>query len=76
MQDVLRASGVRNYTLFRHGRTVIAYCECEPDAPTAFGLAGASEVNARWSAWFEDVIEELTDSDGNLRYAAEVWHLD
>lgn len=74
--SVLSASGVRNYTLFRSGRTVIAYCECYPDATTAFGAVGASEVNARWSAWFEDTIEELTDADGQLHFAEEVWHLD
>lgn len=73
---VLSESGVRNYTLFRRGRTIVAYCECHPDAATAFGAVGASEVNSRWSAWFADVIEELTDENGQLFYAKEVWHLD
>lgn len=73
---VLRESGVRNYTLFRRGRTVIAYCECHPDAATALGAVAATEVNSRWSAWFSDVIEELTDADGQLFFADEVWHLD
>lgn len=74
--DVIRGSGVRNYSLFRRGTQVIAYCECEPDVATAFGKIGAAEVNARWSAWFEDVIVSLTDEDGNLFVAEEVWHLD
>jgi L-rhamnose mutarotase len=73
---VLSESGIRNYTLFRRGRTVIAYCECHPDATTALGAVGASEVNARWSTWFEDVIEELTGADGQLFVADEVWHRD
>jgi L-rhamnose mutarotase len=55
---------------------VIAYCECHPDVQTAFGRIGATDVNARWSAWFEDVIEDLTDPDGALFSADEVWHLD
>jgi L-rhamnose mutarotase len=54
----------------------VAYAECHPDAETAFGKVGATEVNARWSAWFTDVIEELTDADGRLFTADEVWHLD
>lgn len=74
--EVLRAAGVRNYTLFRHGLRVVAYCECHPDAATAFGKVGESEVNARWAAWFEDVIEHLTDESGELFAAREVWHLD
>lgn len=74
--QALTGAGVRNYTLFRRGRTVIAYCECHPDTEAAFGAVGATEVNARWSAWFTDVIEELTDADGRLFFADEVWHLD
>jgi L-rhamnose mutarotase len=73
---VLSESGIRNYTLFRRGRTVIAYCECYPDTSTAFGAVGTSEVNARWSTEFEDVIEELTDAAGRLLFADEVWHRD
>jgi L-rhamnose mutarotase len=72
----LKAAGISNYTLFRRGREVYAYCECEPDAATAFGRVGATEVNRRWSEWFEDVIEALTDDAGELRWAEQVWHLD
>jgi L-rhamnose mutarotase len=72
----LRGAGVRNYSLFRRGSTVIAYAECEPDAATAFGEVGATEVNARWSAWFEDVLAEQAGPDGALIEAAEVWHMD
>ncbi|WP_322935929.1 L-rhamnose mutarotase [Actinacidiphila alni] len=72
----LRDAGVRNYSLFRRGTTVIAYAECEPDAATAFGKVGATEVNARWSAWFQDVLAEHLGPDGGLIEAAEVWHMD
>jgi L-rhamnose mutarotase len=54
---------------------MIAYAECEPDAATAFGKVGTTDVNARWSRWFEDVIVQLTDANGNLFRAEEVWHL-
>ncbi len=74
--EELRKAGVRNYTLFRRGRQVIAYAECYPDAVTVFGQVGATDVNARWSAWFEDVIERLTDDAGRVFTADEVWHLD
>ena len=74
--DVIRGSGDTNYSLFRRGTQVIAYCECEPDVATAFAQIGASEVNARWSTYFEDLIVALTDEDGNLFEAQEVWHLD
>lgn len=74
--DALKDAGISNYTLFRRGLQVMAYCECEPDAQTALAKVGAAEVNRRWAAWFEDVIESLTDEDGRLLEAEEVWHLD
>lgn len=74
--DALRKAGVRNYTLFRQGTTVTAYAECHPDVATAFGAVGATEVNTRWAAWFGDVLARLTDDEGNLIEATEVWHLD
>jgi L-rhamnose mutarotase len=72
----IEAAGVRNYTLFRRGLEVIAYCECHPDAATAFGKLAQSEVNARWSEYFGDVLDQFVDADGNLLEASEVWHLD
>lgn len=72
----LQAAGVHNYSLFRRGTSVIAYAECHPDAATAFGRVGATEVNQRWSDWFTDVLAELTSADGQLIEAREVWHLD
>ena len=74
--EAIKDAGISNYTLFRRGLQVIAYAECEPDVAAAFGKVGATEVNARWAAWFEDVIVALTDESGNLFRAEEVWHLD
>src|SRR4051794_33151310 len=74
--DAIKAAGISNYTLFRRGRQVFAYCECEPDAATAFAKVGATDVNQRWAAWFEDTIESLADENGRLFQAHEVWHVD
>jgi L-rhamnose mutarotase len=74
--DAIRDAGITNYSLFRRYTTIIAYCECEPDAATAFAKVGAHEANARWSEWFEDIIVSLTGPDGQLVDYAEVWHQD
>ena len=74
--DAIKDAGFENYSLFRRGTTVTAYVECHPDVATAFGKIAPTDVNARWSRWFEDVIVSLTDGDGNLYRAEEVWHLD
>jgi L-rhamnose mutarotase len=73
--EAIQQAGIRNYSLFRRGTQVIAYAECHPDVATAFGKVGATEVNRRWAEWFEDVIVELVDEEGNLLRAHEVWHL-
>jgi L-rhamnose mutarotase len=74
--DAIKDAGCANYSLFRRGTTVTAYVECHPDVATVFAKLGPTDVNARWSKWFEDVIVSLTDEDGNLYRAEEVWHLD
>ena len=74
--EVIEEAGIRNYTLFRSGTQVIAYAECHPDVATAFGKVGATDVNRRWAEWFRDLIVSLTDEQGNLFRADEVWHLD
>jgi L-rhamnose mutarotase len=72
----IQEGGLKNYSLFRRGTQIVAYVECHPDAATAFGRVGAHEANSRWSAWFEDLIVNLTDSEGKLMELKEVWHLD
>ena len=74
--DVIHEAGIQNYSLFRRGTTIIAYCECEPDSATAFAKVGATDANRRWSEYFSDVIVSLTGPDGELVDYPEVWHLD
>ena len=71
----LRAAGVSNYTIFRRGRTVIAYAECEPDAATSFGRVAQTDANQRWNDWFSGVLAGLPGDDGSLSTVPEVWHL-
>jgi L-rhamnose mutarotase len=76
MVSALRESGISNYSLFRRGLEVIAYAECEPDAATAFAKMGATDVDRRWSEWFEEVLERRFGDDGEAMSVPEVWHLD
>jgi L-rhamnose mutarotase len=74
--DAIREAGIRNYSLFRRGLQVIAYAECHPDAATAFGKVGSTDVNRRSAESFEDVIDRLVDEEGQPFRADEVWQLD
>lgn len=71
----LNAAGWSNYTLFRRGLAVHGYAECEPDVATAQAAMAASEANARWQAWFGDVLESTGDDDPVTGLAPEVWHM-
>ena len=69
-------AGFTNYTLFRTGTSITAYCECVPTAAAAFARLGATDVNARWAAYFADIIVDLYDEHGTVALAREVWHQD
>lgn len=72
----IKAAGFSNYSLFRRGSQIVAYAEVDPDLATAMSKLASSDANARWSAWFEDLIVNLTDAKGRLMSMQEVWHLD
>ena len=74
--QVIIDSGMKNYSIFRRDTLIIVYAECHPNTHAAFAKANASEVTARWSDWFQDVIVEMDGGDGDLELAEEVWHLD
>jgi L-rhamnose mutarotase len=76
MVEALEASGFRNYCGFRRGAHVVYYGEFYPDMGTVFERIGATEVNARWGAAFEGIITTITDANGDLLVANEVYHND
>jgi L-rhamnose mutarotase len=72
----LEETGFRNYCGFRRGAHVVYYGEFYPDMATCFAKMGATEVNARWGAAFEGIITTISDADGNLLVADEIYHND
>ncbi len=76
MMAALEASGFRNYTGFRRGAHVVYYGEFYPDMAAVFARMAEHEVNARWGKAFEGIITTITDPDGKLFTAHEVFHQD
>jgi L-rhamnose mutarotase len=74
--DAIKGAGISNYSLFRRGTEIIAYCECDPDPDSAFAKVGATDASDRWNEYFADIIPSLTGPDGKLVDYPEVWHLD
>ena len=77
MQDALRATGWRNYTLFlRDDGLLIGYVEAD-DLAASEAAMNATEVNARWQAEMAPFFEDLDGRpDEGMRPLTEVFHLD
>jgi L-rhamnose mutarotase len=76
LMAALEASGFRNYCGFRRGAHVVYYGEFYPDMDTVFARMAEHEVNTRWGTAFEGIITRITDAQGNLLTADEVFHQD
>lgn len=76
LMEAIEASGFRNYQGFRRGAHVVYYGEFYPDLKTVFARMAEHEVNARWGAAFEGIITTITDGEGNLLTADEIYHQD
>ncbi|MFP5343324.1 MAG: L-rhamnose mutarotase [Candidatus Limnocylindria bacterium] len=76
LMEAIEASGFRKYQGFRRGAHVVYYGEFYPDMTTVFGRMAEHEVNARWGRAFEGIITTITDAEGNLITADEIYHQD
>jgi L-rhamnose mutarotase len=63
MLDALRAAGIRNYTIFRHGNDVFGYFEAE-DLEAAGAHMSQQEVNARWQDAMAGLLSERVPDEG------------
>ncbi|MFN8623340.1 MAG: L-rhamnose mutarotase [Chloroflexota bacterium] len=76
MIDAIAKAGFRNYSGFRRGAQVVYYGEYHPDMATVFGRMAGFEVNDRWGKAFEGIITKITNEDGSLITAQEIYHQD
>jgi L-rhamnose mutarotase len=78
MQDALRETGWRNYSLFlRPDGLLVGYLETDDFAKSCAGMKNYP-VNARWQAEMSAFFEAMTDgaADDNMFPLEEVFHLD
>lgn len=68
MEQALRDSGIRNYSIWNCGDELIGYYEC-PSAEYAQKFKAESDVMRRWSASMQHVMEMVKDEHGqNIQY--------
>jgi L-rhamnose mutarotase len=76
MQDALRATGWKNYSLFvGPGPMLIGYVEVEDFAKAIEGMK-AFPVNERWQAEMLPFFDSGDKADDAMRPLPEVFHLD
>lgn len=61
MVETLRAAGIRNYNIFRHGLTLFGYFETDDLEATQKALA-QSDVNRRWGESMGPIMKVEVDS--------------
>jgi L-rhamnose mutarotase len=70
MSAALREAGMRNYSIFRHGTQLVAYCEVDDWQETLRRL-DASDVNKRWQEYMSDILEVPIDPATRSFYVLE-----
>jgi L-rhamnose mutarotase len=76
MQEALRRTGWRNYSLFlTEDGLLTGYLECD-DFEESVKAMGQFEVNARWQAEMAEFFEGEGHADEQMRPVPLVFHLD
>ncbi len=74
MLDALRASGIRNYSIFRAGDLMFGYFECD-DLDAAERFLSDQEVSALWQDAMAGLLDERVP-DGGPPPLEEIFRLD
>jgi L-rhamnose mutarotase len=74
MLEALRAAGIRNYSIFRHGNEVFGYFESD-DLAAAGSYMESQDVNARWQDAMAELLQERVP-DGGPPSLEEIFRLD
>ena len=56
MVEVLKAAGIKNYTIWNVGDTLFGYYECEKGMAYAAEVQKSSPVVARWDEYMKDIL--------------------
>jgi L-rhamnose mutarotase len=76
MVEALRAAGISNYSIFRHGLTLFGYFETDDIEKTQEYLAN-DDTNQRWSEWMDPIMKVDIDPTTDFPYLLPLqWHMD
>ena len=76
MVEALRSAGISNYSIFRHGLTLIGYFETD-DLDAAIAALGKSDVNRRWGEYMAPIMKiEVDEARGFPFLLPRQWHME
>lgn len=76
MVEALRAAGIRNYTIFRHGLTLFGFFETD-DLQATIDALNRSEENRRWGEYMAPIMKiEADPATGFPFLLPKQWHMD
>ncbi len=76
MTAALSEAGFRNYSIFRNGTQLFAYCEVDDWAETV-KRSGANAVDKRWQEYMADILDVPIDPEtGSFVVLEEMFHHD
>ena len=67
MLEALRAAGIRNYNIFRHGLTLFGFFETD-DLEATKAYLRTSPVDKRWGEWMAPIMKIEIDPTTNYPY--------
>jgi L-rhamnose mutarotase len=72
----IRKAGIRDYSIFMHGRELFSIFEVD-DLDGAMAQVAADPVNQRWQAYMAPLMDVGSGiKDGSTAYLPEVFHVD
>lgn len=67
MVALLKAAGIRNYTIWNVGDELFGYYECEKGLDYAASVQAESPIVDKWSQYMEDVMTMPLDPDTGVQ---------
>ena len=75
MLENLKAQGISNYSIFKSGRDIIGYYECE-SVEKMKRVKTSNPVAAQWAESMKGIMEIETEPDGTAKVFTQVFYMD
>ena len=76
LTELIKESGMKYYSIFRHGLNLFGYFETE-DLEKTISILNQGEVNKKWGEYMTPIMKIEVDTEINFPFLLPLqWHLD